>query len=124
MRQILQVISSEDDWQDVVEYIRGLPAHVPPATLQADLVRGRSLYTPCTACHGSHAEGNEALNAPPLRWLPDWYIVRQLQKFRSGVRGAVPDDAPGNQMRAIALTLQSDADMAALAAYIARSFQQ
>ncbi|MFL6603409.1 MAG: c-type cytochrome [Steroidobacteraceae bacterium] len=122
MRQILEVVSREEDWQDVLRYIRSLPAQAPPATLHADIEKGRKLYVSCAACHGSRAEGNEALNAPPLRWLADWYIVRQLQKFRAGVRGAAADDAPGNQMRAISQKLRSDSDIAAVASYIGTGF--
>jgi len=29
-----------------------------------DPERGRQLYAPCVACHGSQAEGNESLGAP------------------------------------------------------------
>src|SRR5439155_448958 len=32
MRQILEVISNEEDWQDVVRYIGSLPPQAPPAT--------------------------------------------------------------------------------------------
>ena len=122
MRQILEVISNEEDWQDVVRYVGSLPTQAPPATLHGDVEKGRKLYVTCAACHGPLAEGNEALNAPPLRWLPDWYIVRQLQKFRAGVRGSAADDVPGNQMRAISQELRSDSDIAAVASYIGTGF--
>ncbi|MDF1852038.1 MAG: c-type cytochrome [Verrucomicrobiales bacterium] len=59
----------------------------------------------CAACHGPDGAGNEELKAPSIAGLPAWYIKEQFAKFREGKRGAHQDDAPGQQMRAIALSL-------------------
>lgn len=59
----------------------------------------------CAACHGPEGAGNEELKAPSIAGLPSWYIKEQFAKFREGKRGAHQDDAPGQQMRAIALSL-------------------
>jgi len=119
MRLILDTVSSEPDWKAVIAYVQSLPVQQPPSSLRGDIEAGRQIYATCSACHGSSAEGNEALDAPNLRSLPDWYIVDELRKFKTGARGASPDDPPGGRMRAIAATLRSDEDMRAVASFIA-----
>ncbi|WP_246864647.1 c-type cytochrome [Spongiibacter thalassae] len=79
---------------------------------------GKQLYAACAACHGAKAEGNKALAAPSLRNQQDWYLRRQLQAYRSGVRGSHEKDAYGMQMQAIAKTLPDDAAVDAVVAYI------
>lgn len=59
----------------------------------------------CAACHGAQGRGNEELRAPSIAGLPAWYIKEQFAKFREGKRGAHQEDIPGQQMRAIALSL-------------------
>jgi cytochrome c553 len=41
---------------------------------------------PCTACHGSHGEGNAALQAPRLAGVGDAYLAEQLAAFAAGTR--------------------------------------
>jgi cytochrome c oxidase subunit 2 len=48
-----------------------------------------------------------------------WYVEGQLKKFKAGIRGAHPDDTTGMRMRPMSLTLKTDADIAAVAAYVA-----
>ncbi|MDF1824428.1 MAG: c-type cytochrome [Verrucomicrobiales bacterium] len=62
----------------------------------------------CVACHGEQGQGNELLKSPSIAGMPSWYIEEQFRKFREGERGAHTDDAPGQQMRAIALTLTDE----------------
>jgi cytochrome c553 len=118
MRLILDTVSSESDWKAVITYVLSLPDQRPQSTLHGDIEAGRQIYTTCSACHGSTAAGNEALEGPNLRSLPDWYIVDELQKYRMGARGASPDDPLGARMRAIAATLRSDEDVRAVASFI------
>jgi len=72
----------------------------------------------CAACHGASGEGKEELHSPSITGLPTWYLEEQVRKFRAGSRGFHPEDAPGQQMRAISLTL-SDAQIAEAAATVA-----
>lgn len=62
----------------------------------------------CITCHGPNGEGNEDVKSPSIAGLPAWYIEEQFRKFREGQRGAHQDDGPGQQMRAIALSLSED----------------
>jgi cytochrome c oxidase subunit II len=118
MRLILDTVSVESDWKAVIAYVVSLPVRWPQPSLHGDTKAGRQIYTSCSSCHGPTAEGNEVLDAPNLRSLPDWYIVDELKKYRTAARGASPDDAPGTRMRAGAASLRSDEDMRAVASFI------
>jgi len=88
------------------------------AMAAGDPVRGKTLYATCGACHGVNGEGLEALNAPKLAGQQPWYLIRQLQNFKSGVRGTNPRDTYGMQMAPMAQTLVDDQAMEDVAAYI------
>lgn len=62
----------------------------------------------CAGCHGPTGKGNESVRAPSIAGLPSWYVEEQIFRFREGKRGAHPEDLPGQQMRAIALSLTED----------------
>jgi len=76
-------------------------------------------FSYCTVCHGAHVNGNAAIRAPKLAGMEDWYIARQLQAFRTGMRGVHPDDAPGHEMQPVGVRLNDDATVAKAIAYIA-----
>jgi cytochrome c553 len=81
--------------------------------------RGYQLYDLCQQCHGTAGAGNLAYLAPAIAGLPQWYVEAQLQKFRAGYRGGHFDDIAGMRMRPMSLSLESDADVTAVAAYVA-----
>lgn len=74
---------------------------------KADVVAGQAAYMVCSACHGANAEGNQALNAPKLAGQPGWYLTRQVNNFKHGMRGGGPGDAIAGQMAAIAQPLDA-----------------
>ena len=79
---------------------------------------GRASYAACAPCHGPRAEGNPALGGPSLAGQIPAYLTRQLESFRSGVRGAAAGDAEGAKMGAVAAGL-SDPQIRDVVAYIA-----
>ena len=83
-----------------------------------DAARGKALYAVCSTCHGPEAKGQEDTNAPALAGREEWYLVRQLQNFKSGVRGAHPDDVYGQQMAPMAQLLADKQAMEDVAAYL------
>ncbi|HEB26691.1 MAG TPA: c-type cytochrome [Porticoccus sp.] len=91
---------------------------VPLAFSDSDVEKGKVLFTVCASCHGADASGNQALNAPALKGLQGWYVVRQLKNFRAGLRGSDPKDTYGMQMRPMALILADDQAVEDVAAYI------
>jgi len=83
-----------------------------------DAGRSADLYELCAYCHGPDAAGNADLGAPPIAGMSQWYIEKQLRKFRSGARGAHVDDLPGLRMRPMSRTLRED-EIAVVAAFVA-----
>lgn len=117
MRPMAAALSAKEIGE-AADYVAATQSEAPPATIEGDADNGRALYATCTACHGADGSGVEALGGPALAGLDDWYLVRQLENFRSGVRGGHPDDTRGAQMRAAAQVLSDDAAIRDVVAYI------
>jgi cytochrome c553 len=92
--------------------------HAPAASAAGDIERGKALYGVCSTCHGPNGEGMREQNAPALAGREEWYIVRQLQNFRSGARGSNPADIFGQQMAPMARILASEQAIEDVAAYL------
>ena len=107
------------DLAAVAAYVAALPAVSVKPMMGGDRAAGATRYaTICIACHGPDGKGNQALGAPPLVRQADWYLVAQLMKFKTGMRGAHPEDVTGSQMRAMSGTLQDTTAMHDVVAYI------
>ena len=72
----------------------------------------------CGACHGPAAEGLDVLQAPALAGVDDWYLMRQYQHFRDGLRGADEADKYGYQMAIMARHLSDEAVLTDVLSYI------
>lgn len=103
----------------VVAQIDGFDNITPAATIKGDSKRGKDFYNmTCGACHGPEGSGNLALNAPALRGLNDWYLVRQYENFRDGVRGSHADDTYGQQMLRMGQVLKTEQDIRDVAVWL------
>ncbi len=61
---------------NVVAYIATLPDSPAPATSANATARGKAQYAAaCSACHGARGQGIQAMNAPRIAGLGDWYLV-------------------------------------------------
>jgi cytochrome c553 len=121
MRPMAMTLGDEKGMEDVAAYISTLKpttSELPSKTVDGDVRRGKGLYGMCAACHGFDGQGNQALNSPSLIGQHDWYILRQLQKFKEGMRGADPKDVTGALMRPMALSLPNEQAMEDVTAYI------
>ena len=49
--------------------------------------------------------------------MSDWYLARQLENFRQGIRGTHPQDFHGAQMRSMAQALKDEASINDLTTY-------
>jgi cytochrome c oxidase subunit 2 len=108
-----------DEQKDFDEWLAQQPTFEKTQQLVAgDASAGQALFTTCTACHGAQAEGNRELNAPKLSGQAGWYLVRQLQDFKNGVRGVHEKDTYGQQMIPFASMLADDAAIRNVVAYI------
>jgi cytochrome c oxidase subunit 2 len=104
--------------RNLLAYVQKFPDERPEATLGGDPVAGEKLYTTCAGCHGPAGEGIWTTRAPRLAQMQDWYLVRQLQNFRKGIRGGHPRDFEGAQMALLSDALDDDTDVADVTAYI------
>jgi len=111
---------SEQEIENIVEWIASTESLKPTNSITADAHAGKQLYQTCAACHGAEGHGNKLLGAPNLTGLNDWYVLTQLNHFRTGVRGSESDDTYGQQMKAASAVITSEEDAANLAAYIAQ----
>lgn len=62
----------------------------------------------CLTCHGTDGQGNQGIDAPRLAGMEPWYLKRQLELFRDGLRGTHPEDLPGQEMQPMAEILSDD----------------
>ncbi len=94
---------------------------VDVAALAAQISPGAQLYLfkGCHACHGLQGEGVAQKHGPRLAGLPENYLVRQLEHFQQGIRGASFEDLYGRQMQ-LAVNNLSAAEMMLIAQHIAR----
>jgi len=119
MRPMAMSLTDEQAIEDVAAYVALLDEPNPAKTIEGDVNAGKKAFEPCIACHGEKGEGNKSLNAPRLSKQHDWYIVRQLQNFKAGIRGSHPKDIYGAQMRPMAQLLATDEQVNEVAAYLA-----
>ena len=113
------VLADDAEVDSVVAQIASFANTAPAVTVSGDIARGKDFYSmTCGACHGPDGVGNEALNAPSLRGLDDWYLVRQYGNFRDGLRGTHAEDLYGQQMQRMGQVLKSDQDIRDVAAYL------
>ncbi len=110
------VVEEDDAFQT---WLGGHPTYAQTlARAPGDAAAGAPLYAVCAACHGAQGEGNPALNAPKLSGQADWYLARQLEYYKQGVRGTHEDDVFGKQMAPMAATLVDDVAIDNVVAYI------
>lgn len=90
-----------------------------PAGAQDSVADGQAIYDSCIVCHGANGEGSAAANAPALSGQSSDYIARQLNHFKTAIRGAQAGDIFGGQMRSMTAVLADDKAIANVADYIA-----
>jgi cytochrome c553 len=111
---------TEGDMEIVAAYVASLPVQAQTISVHGDAEKGKQKYLLCSSCHGADGKGNKVMNAPPLVGSSDWYLISQLDKFRSGVRGGNPSvDVNGSTMAMQAqMILKEDQDILDVVAYI------
>jgi cytochrome c oxidase subunit 2 len=80
--------------------------------------RGQEVFETCVPCHNADGSGNPTVGAPNIAGMKEWYVERELEKFRAGVRGMHFNDVEGMRMRPMALSLTSEEDVKAVAHYV------
>lgn len=118
MSLIAATFPDEQDVIDVSKFVSSMPPTRLSRTLPGNPEIGAKLYESCAVCHGARGEGKPERQAPPLTLQQDWYLLRQLQLFRDGLRGMVKADTPGAQMRPFVQGM-TDTQLHDLTAFIA-----
>jgi len=109
MRPMAMALPDGQAIANVAAYLASLPPSKPAATIEGDADNGQKLYTSkCGACHGGQGWGNEALYTPRLTIIGDAYLIRQVNNFQDGLRGAHKDAQYGKQMAMMAKVVTED----------------
>jgi cytochrome c oxidase subunit 2 len=118
MRPMARALPTDSDVQAVARYVAALPPSVQGSTTVGDPASGKVRYQLCAGCHGPDARGMQSLQAPPLMFANDWYLLRQLDNFKQGIRGGdATSDPTGALMRSMTVALDEPA-MRDVLAYI------
>jgi len=118
MRPMALSLRDDNDLKAVATYVAGLPAVRNALTIQGNAQAGQALYAVCIPCHGADGSGNEALMAPRLAGMDDWYLATELRNYKNGVRGINPRDTQGLLMVPMVKTLVDDEAIRNVVAYI------
>jgi cytochrome c553 len=82
----------------------------------SDKQRGEALVAECLLCHSN----KEAQRGPVLHGMETWYLMDQLEKFRSGVRGKLVSNRSEYLMGVWAKKIHDDYELA----YVANWFSE
>ena len=87
-----------------------------PVVVVSDSQRGEILVAECMLCHSN----KEAQRGPILHGMEMWYLMDQLEKFRSGVRGKLASNRSEYLMGVGARKIKDDFELA----YVANWFSE
>lgn len=118
MAPMVATLADDAAVENVAAYIASFPANNAVSTVSGDTDRGEHLFNTCKSCHGKNGEGIWALNAPRLNGVDDWYLVRQIENYKQGIRGKHPKDLYGKQMTLLTGMLRDEQDINDVVAYI------
>jgi cytochrome c oxidase subunit 2 len=115
---MVATLADDEAVDNVVAHIRTLPDRAADASVDGDVRSGARHYSVCAYCHGRDGMGVEAMNAPRVAGMSDWYLSRQLENFKTGVRGGHPQDHYGMQMGFMGRTLHDEKAIRDVVAYM------
>jgi len=115
---MVATLADEQAVNNVVAHIRTFPDNPSAASIEGNAGAGAQEYRVCAYCHGKDGMGAQALNAPRVAGMSDWYLERQLVNFRDDVRGSHPQDFYGFQMGLMGQSIYDEQAMKNLIAYI------
>jgi cytochrome c oxidase subunit II len=118
MAPMARVLATDAAVNNVIAHIQTFPDEPSPATIEGNVSKGASRYVVCAYCHGTDGQGIQAMNAPRMAGMTDWYLASQLKNFKDGIRGEHPQDYYGKQMGFMARTLQNEQAINDVVAYI------
>ena len=120
MHSVVKQYDNPIIWKELAAHIESLPAPDHLKLIRGNPERGKVLFAVCSSCHGAQGQGNQRLKAPPLNVQEDWYLMEQLRKYQSGMRGYDVRDTEGRLMQSI-VRLYSLQDLKDIVAFITRT---
>jgi cytochrome c oxidase subunit 2 len=119
MAPMARTLRKDEDLAAVAAYVASLPPTRPEREIHdGDPERGKAHYALCGSCHAADGAGNQQMNAPGLTHASDWYLLSQMEKFRTGVRGANPGNPLAGMMIPMAMTLPDEQALKDVVAHI------
>jgi len=110
------IVDTEEDFET---WLAGFPTYAEFTARSApDAVAGAANFMLCATCHGAQGEGNIEQHGPKLTGQESWYLKRQLEYFKNGVRGAHKEDTLGRMMAPMAATLANEESISNVIAHI------
>lgn len=100
-----------EDGQDFENWVASNPTFSDTQirlAYNAEPTTAATQYAVCAACHGQQGEGMAVLNAPKISGQSEWYLRKQLENYKGGLRGSHKDDIYGQQMAPMSMTLFND----------------
>ncbi len=118
MAPMARTLATDAAINNVIAHIQTLPDNPAPSTVTGVESNGAKMYAICAYCHGKEGQGIQAMNAPRLAGMTDWYLANQIKNFKAGIRGEHPTDYYGKQMGFMAKAMQDEQAVNDLVAYI------
>ncbi|MEX2124773.1 MAG: c-type cytochrome [Woeseia sp.] len=118
MAPMARTLATDAAIANIIAHIGTFPDEPPAQTVDGNVAAGANRFTVCAYCHGAEGQGIEAMNAPRLAGMTDWYLAHQLENFRQGIRGEHPEDYYGKQMGFMGRILQDEQAINDVVAYI------
>jgi len=119
MQPMALALDTDEKVDLIAAYVASLPRTSPAPTLEGgNSETGKIYFATCVQCHGADARGNIDEFGPPLAGASDWYLLTQLQNFKTGARGTHADDVTGAKMRPFSMTLPTEQAMKDVIAHI------
>ncbi|HLU07415.1 MAG TPA: c-type cytochrome [Woeseiaceae bacterium] len=118
MAPMANTLATDEAIDNMVAHIQTFPDAPPTPTVEGNVAAGAQRFTVCAYCHGSNGEGIQAMNAPRLAGISDWYLEHQIRNFKRGIRGEHPEDYYGKQMGFMGRIFQTDQSINDVVAYI------
>ncbi len=109
MAPMAKLLFTNEIIHNVIAYMGSLQPAKPIDTGPADASKGQHLFTVCAGCHGADAQGISQHKAPKLTGQHSWYLAKQLNNIKAGIRGSHEADAEGRLMLPMANTLANQA---------------
>lgn len=129
MRPIAMTLRSTQDVADVAAFVAQMEPKKPSGTLGGgDAVAGKAKFAVCEQCHGPDGKGYDntenamglTKQVPGLVGRDDWYLQKQIHKFKSKMRGtqAAPNTDAWQMANVWVNMLATEQDVVDVLAYI------